>query len=449
MKSLFGTSGIRGKVKEVFTNQFCFDIGRTFAQFLDSHHQTGSVAIGIDSRESSPRISKYVIKGLEESGRSVLYHGTIPVPACHNTILSTPAVGSIMVTGSHIDLTSNGVKFFAFKEEINKDHEMEITELYSKLKNKVACPKEEPSLPPLDSSGFKNYVDLLLALADSPAEEGKASKKYKIVADPGNGVQTEIVKTILPKLGHELVIINGDLAKELLSRDTEADGSFKDLQKAVLDNKADFGLGFDTDGDRVIFVDHLGKFIPGDYSGSLIAKHHPSHTVVVPINVGNVINNIGKKVVRTRVGSPFVVAGMKENNAGIGFESNGGGIYKEVMMSRDGGTSLIKILNILSSSNKTLSEHIAELPQYFLRKQKFNCPTEKNSLILEKAKDFTKTESIDTTDGLKLIIDEHSWVLFRPSSNAPEFRVFVESNTAESADKLLQNALTFAKNLIK
>ncbi|MBU1071345.1 phosphoglucosamine mutase, partial [Patescibacteria group bacterium] len=171
--------------------------------------------------------------------------------------------------------------------------------------------------------------------------------------------------------------------------------------------------------------------------------------IVVPVNVSNVINSIGKNIIRTKVGSPFVVATMKENNAGFGFESNGGGVYKDVMLSRDGGTSMIKVLNILSSTGKTLSELISDLPIYYLRRNKFDCPTEKNALILEKAKDFIKTQAVDETDGLKLIIDDHNWVLFRPSSNAPEFRVFVEANTAEKADKLLADALTFAQNLIK
>ena len=444
MKSLFGTSGIRGKVIEVFTNQFCFDMGRTFAKFLDNHDQPGLVAMGIDSRESSPRISKYVIEGLKSSGRQVSYHGAVPVPACHNTILSTPAVGSVMVTGSHIDLESNVVKFFAFKEEISKENEQEITNIYYQLKDQVACPTNDPEQLPLDPAGLKNYIDLLISLSKNTSK-----KSYKIVADPGNGVQTEVLRTVLPKLGHELIMINGDLKKELLSRDTEADGSFKDLQDAVIKNKADLGMGFDTDGDRVIFIDHLGNFIPGDYSGTLIAKNHPSDTIVTPVNVSNVIESIGKKIIRTKVGSPFVVAAMKDNQAGFGFESNGGGVYKDVMLSRDAGNSVISILNILSSSKKTLSELVSELPKYYIRKQKFDCPTEKNSLILEKAKDFTSTKSVDTTDGLKLIIDDHNWVLFRPSSNAPEFRVFVEADSQQKADKLLSDALEYAKNLIK
>jgi phosphomannomutase / phosphoglucomutase len=442
MKSLFGTSGVRGNVKKVFTDQFCFDLGRTFAQFLDNYQQVGSIAIGIDSRESSPRISKFLMKGLQQSNKHVSYHGAIPVPACHNTILSTPAVASIMITGSHIDLLSNGVKFFAFNEEISKKHEQEITDIYNNLEGKTSYPAEEPELPPLDPSGFNNYVKLLISLAKG------TGKKYKIVVDPGNGVQTEVVGQVLEKLGHNLVMINGDLKKELLSRDTEADGSFKELQGKVVSENADFGIGFDTDGDRIIFVDHLGQFISGDYSGTLMAKHSLSDSIVVPINVGNVINSIGKKIIRTRVGSPFVVAAMKENNADFGFESNGGGIHKEVMLSRDGGTSMIKVLNLLSLTKKSLSQLISELPQYFLRKQKFDCPTEKNSLILEQAKNFTETKSVDTTDGLKLIIDDHNWVLFRPSSNAPEFRVFVEANSKEKADKLLADALTFAQNLI-
>ena len=441
-QSLFGTSGIRGEVDKLFTKQFCFDIGRTFVKFLNKHKQTGPIAIGIDSRTSSPRIAQDLAASLNYEGRETTYLGAVPVSATHYSILSTPAIASIMVTGSHIDIKSNGIKFFALKEEIDKNHEKEISTIYAQIKNQVK-PKAIKANFSYDSSGFDNYLEMLIGLADSPLP------KLKIAFDPGNGAQTNTIKTLLLELGQEVFAINDDIQKELISRDTEKDGSFSDLQALVLKKKADLGIGFDTDGDRIVFVDRQGKFISGDYSGTILAKWNKSNTIVTPINVSGVIDSIGKEIIRTKVGSPFVVAQMKKSGTNFGFEGNGGCIHREIMMSRDGGATLVKMLNILKWSQKRLDQLVSQLPQYFIRRDKFDCPRNKNKLILSQAKNFAQTESINDLDGVKLILDKDNWVLFRPSSNAPEFRVFVESNTQAKADKLLSDALKFAQKQIK
>lgn len=440
MQRLFGTSGIRGVAKTLFTAQFCFDIGRTFAIFLDRHDQKGMVAVGTDSRASSPHISDGVISGLSYERREVIDLGAVPVSATHYSIISTPAVASIMVTGSHIDMDSNGVKFFAFKEEILKEHEAEIEKIYEEVRQRV------PHRILLDSveqssAGLNNYVNLMLNIADSPLPA------LKIVVDPGNGAQTEAMRMVLNTLKQKAYFINDNIQETLMSRDTEADGAFEQLQKKVVACQADLGVGFDSDGDRVIFVDHKGNFVPGDYSGAILAKFNSTNEVVVPVNVSNVVDHIGKKVIRTKVGSPFVVAAMKKNGAGFGFESNGGGIHADIMMSRDGGTSLIRMLNVLSWSKKSLAELVSELPKFYISKKKFDCPVEKNRKILSAAVKFLKPVSFDETDGLKLILDGSTWVLFRPSSNAAEFRVFVHSDTQTKTLQLMEDALAFASKI--
>lgn len=440
MVSLFGTSGIRGPVDTFFTPQFCFDIGRTFAVFLKRHDQSGTVTIGIDTRESSPQISRHVTAGLNFEKREVIYLGAVPVPAVHNSIITTSAVAGIMVTGSHIDPSSNGLKFFAFKEEISKENEQEITDIYHELKDSIPHFLGEAKAEST-SVGFENYVNTLLSLNQ------KDQKPLKMVVDPGNGAQTEVLKSFLSQTPHTVEFINSDIQQPLLSRDTETDGAFSDLQKAVTAQKSDLGVGFDSDGDRVVFVDHTGRFVSGDYSGALLAKWNQSNIIVTPVNTGNVINTIGKEIIRTRVGSPFVVEAIKHSGSGFGFESNGGGIHADVMLSRDGGTSFVRILNILHYSQKSLAELIDEFPESYLRREKFKCPIEKNELILEKARHFLAPKSIDTTDGLKLILDDNTWILFRPSSNAPEFRVFVESNSATKSKQLINDAINFAQKL--
>ena len=123
---LFGTSGIRGNVAKFFTNQLCFDLGRTFIQFLDKHQQTGPIAVGMDPRKSSSRIKGALFQGLALSGRELFDEGVLPVPAMNWLLKKASLAGTVMVTGSHVKAELNGMKFFAFNEEILKSHEEEI-----------------------------------------------------------------------------------------------------------------------------------------------------------------------------------------------------------------------------------------------------------------------------------------------------------------------------------
>ncbi|MEK7524977.1 MAG: hypothetical protein AAB548_01235, partial [Patescibacteria group bacterium] len=438
--SLFGTSGIRGPARTLFTPQFCFDIGRAFAFFLGKHGQKGTIAIGIDTRASSPHIAQNLIYGLRHAGRAVIHLGAIPVPAACYSLQSMSITGALMVTGSHIDIDSNGVKFFAFKEEIGKTDEQEISDYYYQIREQV---KPEPirGVIPQSAAGLNNYLEMLLSLIDYPLP------KLKIVFDPGNGAQTEVITTLLRELGLEYVAINAHSQEPLISRDTETEGVFAALAEKVKEEHADFGVGFDSDGDRAVFVDSAGNFIPGDYTGTILAKWNAADTVVCPINVSSVINHLGKEVVRTRVGSPYVIEAMKKYGANFGFESNGGCIHGDTMLTRDGGATFVKMLNIIKWSKKSLGELVGELPHFYIRRAKFDCPTDKFSSILAQAKKFQKAIQIDETDGVKLVLDANTWVLFRPSGNAPEFRIFVESNTATKADQLLDQALDFAKKI--
>lgn len=440
-EKLFGTSGIRGPAATLFTPQFCFDIGRAFAIFLDRHQQHGTVSIGIDTRTSSPHIAQNLVSGLVSAGREVIHLGAIPVPAANYSLLSMGVIASLMVTGSHIDAQSNGVKFFCRREEISKEEESEIESIYRQIKNEIVLQPLTGSIPQ-SNQGTNNYLEMLLSLIDHPLS------KMKIVVDSGNGGQTEIIKTLLREIGADFVTINDNIQDDLISRDTEQDGAFATLQETVKRQQADLGVGFDSDGDRCIFIDSSGDFIPGDYSGTILAQWNAADTVICPVNVSNVVNFIGKEVVRTKVGSPYVVAAIRQYGSNFGFESNGGCIHADTMLSRDGGATFAKMLNILKWSQKPIRELVNQLPKFHIYRGKFACPVEKYQVILEKAPQFLTNISIDRTDGIKLILDQDTWILFRPSGNAPEFRVFVESASQTKAVQLLDHAMNFASNLV-
>jgi len=439
---LFGTSGIRGDAKKLFNDQFCFDIGRTFSIFLEDHRERGDIAIGIDPRESSERIKDSIVDGIlyENENRRIFDEGISPAPAINYILIVDHSIaGGIMVTGSHIRRDFNGVKFFYQHMEILKEYEKKIEKIYEDIKEKVDYKnigkRHKYNMIYRDNRANEFYQKMLLGIAGS-------YPKWKIVLDLGNGCQSKVMPELFKKLGVDTVIINNiPQPDKFIARDTETEDAVKGLQEKVIEEKADLGIAFDGDGDRAVFVDKDGKFIPGDYIGTLIAKYSNSPVVITPINTSQIVEHIGKTVIRTKVGSPYVIEAMEKNMATFGFESNGGGISKEIMMSRDAGSVMIKILNILNKTGKTLNILIDEFPQSFICKTKVDCPINIYPIILKSVREKFAGIRIDDIDGLKIWKDDDCWILFRPSSNAPEFRVFAEANSREEALKLCKEGI--------
>lgn len=438
---LFGTSGIRGDAEKLFTNQFSFDLGRTFSTFLKNHNQKGSVAVGMDPRPSSPRIKKAFISGLVANGREVFDEGITPVPAIHYITKKTNIIASAMISGSHIVAAMNGIKFFAFGDEILKEHETEIENIYGQGREKI--PYGELADTQVESRANELYMNMLVSQANTPFP------KWKIVIDPGNGCQAAVMPEIFERLGVEVVTINANVEEEFIARDTEAGTGFEELQKRVIWEKADLGIAWDADGDRCVFVDGKGEYVPGDYVSCLIAKFLNVPIIIATFNTSLVVESLGKPVVRTKVGSPYVVEAMKKNNAPFGFEANGGGIFADVMMSRDGGTTAITMLNLLKASGKSLRGALDELPKFYIYRTKVDYPLEIKDEIIKRAKEEFNGIKTEELDGLKIWPTANSWILFRSSSNAPEFRVFAEAPTKGDAESLGKSGIEFVKSVIR
>jgi|SRR3990167_224046 len=440
---LFGTSGIRGDAKK-FDNQFCFDIGRSFAKFLSNHHKEGGVAIGMDPRESSQRIKDGIARGILYEKRIVSDEGLSPSPAMNYILIADHDIaGSIMITGSHIRADFNGLKFFINPGEILKEHEKEIEHIYEEVKDKIPFLYTGRAI--IENRANEFYRKMLLGLTES-------YPRWKIILDCGNGSQSGIMPSLFKELGMEPIMINNDpIPEKFIARDTEVKDAANDLILKVKDSDADLGIAYDGDGDRVVFVDSDGNFISGDYTGSLIAKYSTTDVVITPVSTSQVVDYIGKSVIRTKVGSPYVVEAMEKYGSTFGFEANGGGISKEVMLSRDAGSATIKILNILNNTGMTLRELVNTLPRFFIYKTKVDCPMNLYNTILEKVRrKFENNGSvIEEVDGLKIWKNSYTWTLFRPSLNAPEFRVFAESLSEENAKNLCEEGIELVNNYIK
>lgn len=439
---LFGTSGIRGPGETLFTNAFCIRLGYVFGLWLKNQGKSGYVAVANDPRETSPRIKKYLLRGLAIAGWEILDQGVIPTPALTYFVKQTPSVGGgIMITGSHIAADLNGVKLFIDGEEVTKDHEADIEHLFSQ----TPTPPSSSSEPVVkfENTAKQLYSDMLKNLADTPYP------KWKIVVDTANGAQTQIVRDLFLDLDLDFTCSDYcDIqSPHFIPRDTEVESHFSDLCRQVVLTGADIGIGFDLDGDRVIFVDHHGRFIPGDYSCSLIAKYSNSPCVVTTVSASSVVDHLNLKVYRTPVGSTHVAAAMKQHHCTFGFEPNGGSLDADIIYGRDGGATAIMFLNLLKKNHFTVAQAFDSLPRLHLFREKVDCPFDKYSYIYDQAKIKYKTRPISDIDGVKIDLGPDEWLLFRGSGNAPEFRIFAESPDPQRVKKIGHDQLAWVKSL--
>ncbi|OYT33045.1 phosphoglucosamine mutase, partial [Archaeoglobales archaeon ex4484_92] len=236
------------------------------------------------------------------------------------------------------------------------------------------------------------------------------------------------------------------------ARDPEpTDNNLTLLKKAVVDFNADLGVAHDGDADRAVFVDENGNFVGEDVVLALMAKYYVKKSgggvVVTPVSsskcVEDVVKMEGGEVVYTAVGSPIVAKVMIEKDAVFGGEGNGGLIFPEHLVARDGGMSIAKILQLMDETGKKLSELAAEIPKYYIVKGKIPCK-DKKKLLHELKKEFPEANHID---GARIDFED-GWVLIRPSGTEPIARIFAEGTTTKRVEELYEFGVKTVKKIL-
>lgn len=456
-KKLFGTSGIRGYAEQSgaqdyvsLTNAFCYAITRAFLSYAAPKSRTAVFAVGMDLRPSSSRIKDAVVQALLDEGCAVVFQGVTPTPALAYYVKEKKCAGGIMITGSHIPEHMNGIKFFLPSGEILKEDEKEIETLFAESEH--IEPAVRPDAVPEQPDANFLYTELLRKHAFKITRtKQRPFQGLTVVVDARSSCQSLIIPGVLRLLGatvHEL-----PQPATFTSVDTEKSVANPDLAAALAEHNAHLGIAFDGDGDRAVFYQKDGILVMPDVICTLIARNEAFEAIVTPINVSSVVESLNKDVMRTKVGAPYVVAEMKkllsERVKSFGFESNGGCVFGDYHFSRDGGVPVIEVLNWLR--HRPLHEVRRDVPVYFQVKDKFDCPTALNTSLLERARhEFIvkfddAVEDIETMDGVKVHFKNNAWILFRPSQNAPEFRIFTEARTKEQAEYLIKMGTEFIK----
>ncbi|MFO0585857.1 MAG: phosphomannomutase [Anaeromyxobacter sp.] len=464
----FGTSGVRATV-DALTDDVCYAYAAAFLQVLARRGPVRRVAIGHDLRPSSPRITAACAAACRDAGAEVVHCGALPTPALahHAMGLGLPA---IVVTGSHIPFDRNGIKFYVPEGEILKDDEAAITAAKVHLDDRAfdgGRLRTPPPLPPVDRSALAGFVKRYVGFVPAGILTGRRVGVYE-----HSSVARDVLKELLAALGAEVVPLGR--TDTFVPVDTEAVGE-ADEQKArawVAEHRLDALVSTDGDADRPLVADERGEFFRGDLVGLLTARFLGVRTVVTPVSSNTAVERCGAfaKVVRTRIGSPYVIAAMTAPGAEApvaGYEANGGFLLGSEIVrgqarlaplpTRDAALPIVALLVSAAERNVPLSGLRAGLPPRFTasdRIQSFETARSQR-LIAGLAGDpaalaaffqpLGKPAGVDQTDGVRVTLASGEIVHLRPSGNAPELRCYAEADSPARARELSQWGLAAAR----
>ena len=438
-ESIFREYDIRGIYGKDFTAEDSEKIGKGFGTFLGKNKK---VVVGRDVRVSSKEIRDFFISGIVSTGCNVIDIGLVPTPILYFATIHLKADAGVMITASHNPPEWNGLKFvrgngqFIFGKEMEKIKDMVLNEKFEETKERGKVEFYE--------NIFKDYSEFVLSKV-------KIERKLKIVLDTSNSVCGLFAPKILEMAGCEVKVINEELDGRFPAHLPEpTEENLKELSKRVLEENADFGAGFDGDGDRVVFVDEKGRIISDGNPiiilfANQILKKQKNAKIVFDICCSSIVKEFIEKnggiPIITRVGHVFIKDKLMKENAVFGGEYSNHFYFSETFHFDDGIFACLKMAEIISG-NKKLSEMVDSIPKYFTKYNwNFECSDEKKFEVVEKLKEKLKEEGFNILelDGVKAIFKD-GWIVWRASNTQPQIKVYVEAKTKERFDELCKIA---------
>jgi phosphomannomutase/phosphoglucomutase len=380
---------------------------------------------------------------LLSAGCEVIDLGVVPSPTVEFEIKKMNAAGGIIITASHNPPDWNALKFVGREGVgLTKEKGEEIEKLFDSGKFRRAKWDE---LNPL--SNYKQAIqDHLTEILKHVDAEKIQKRKPSLILDCGNGTAGALAPRLFTELGCKVTTLNEQADGFFPGRNSEpTKENIAELIQAVKDSKADIGIAWDGDGDRVIFIDEKGGYVWGDKSFALCAAiklRKNKGTVISTVATSNVVKKVteenGGKLEYVKVGAPYIAEKMIELNSVLGGEEVGGVVWPEISWGKDGFMTAAKIVEEFSSTGKPLSQLIGELPAYFNAKTKVDSSNKSKTRILEGIREEFGKEGgkAITIDGVRLDFDD-SWVIARPSGTENYFRVFSEAKTKGKAEEIL------------
>jgi phosphomannomutase/phosphoglucomutase len=443
LESIFRTYDIRGVFGRQLTEETAAVIGEAFADFVG---EDAEVLVGRDVRISGETLRNSLVSGLVSKCKTIDV-GIVSTPMLYFAINHLKQKAGIMITASHNPPEWNGFKLYKQRGCFSSPEMAQIKQMAKMVRiDKLRQNSERTEKYDVI---FQDYVNFI-------SSNVRIDKRLKIVTDTANGVCGPFVTSLFKQQGCDVLALNekpdGRFPAHLPEPKEE---TLVELKKKVTKTEADFGVGYDGDGDRAVFVDEKGRIIPGDLALLIFAKdalqRSKNARIVYELScsmaVEEFIKEHGGTPIVERVGHTFIMDRMIAENALLGGEKSGHFYFSECNGADDAIFASLRMAEILSKSDKKLSEIFDSLPKYpSVYEDNFECSDELKFTVIETLKSKFRDLGLKLleADGVKLI-DEEGWVLLRPSNTEPLIRVTAEAKTKKRLAELRE----FAENELR
>ncbi|HEY4089045.1 MAG TPA: phosphomannomutase [Bryobacteraceae bacterium] len=492
----FGTSGRRGLIADLTQLEIYINVTAELEYLLSLSPEDGGIRPGddfyyaLDLRPSSPRLMEAVAQAIEDAGMRGISLGQIPTPALMYYALAQ-GKASIMITGSHIPFDRNGYKLNTSRGELLKEHEAPIGAKVAEIRARIYAQDFDQS--PFDESGALRKRCAAAPASDAGRERYAARYLDFFPAQPGSlegrrilvyqhsAVGRDLLVEVLTHLGAD--IIPAGRSDTFVPIDTENIGADQlDTIGKLASHHPNLWAVVSTDGDSdrplLLAYDSTGqlKFFGGDLVGMITAQYLNAGAVVVPVTCNDAIDQSALAPAlqpKTRIGSPYVVAGMaaaaaKGSQAVCGWEANGGfllgadvtrhGRTLTALATRDAFLPILSVLYAAAERDVPVAELFSELPRRFSRAgllkdfpreislritERLSRPDSKEiaARIFTPALGFTSIDRFDYTDGVRIIFANNEVAHIRASGNADELRIYAVADTQARADAIVAEGI--------
>ena len=446
MSLIKSISGIRGTIGgKPGDNLSPLDVVKFTSAFGTMLLATGNnkVVIGRDGRISGPLVSNLVSNTLIALGIDVVDLGLSTTPTVEVAVVMEGAAGGIIITASHNPKEWNALKLLNAAGEFISGAEGEsLLELAEKGDFSFATVDKLGTYTQNDSY-LDKHIDAILAI-DLVNVEAVKSKGFKVIVDAVNSTGATFVPALLRAMGiTDITVLNAEVDGKFAHNPEPLPQNLTELANEVNKQKADIGIAVDPDVDRLVLVCEDGTMFGEEYTLVAVADY------ILSKRPGNTVSNLsstralkditlkyGGECFTSAVGEVNVVKKMKEVNAVIGGEGNGGVIFPELHYGRDALVGIALILSHLAASGKTVKQLRGTYPDYFITKNKLELDKSLDlNNVFEKIKDKYRSRPINSEDGLRIEFD-NDWVHLRASNTEPIIRIIAESNFETTANNI-------------
>ncbi|MFA5208037.1 MAG: phosphomannomutase/phosphoglucomutase [Candidatus Paceibacterota bacterium] len=433
---IFKAYDIRGVYPEQINEDSVYKIGRAFALFIKktSNKEKPQIVVGRDNRKSSDSLFNALSRGLIEQGADVIDIGLSATPTLYFSVDSYNYDGGINITASHNPKQYNGLKMVREKaiplsgeSGIEEIKEMVLADDFSEAEKKGEIIKRDVS---------DDYISV---------NKAKDSFDIKMIVDTANSVSGVLVSKMFDRINVNHIFSELDPNFPNHEPDPLKKENIEKLQNKVIEEKADLGVAFDGDGDRVFFINELGEIISSDMMlaliSSIILKENSSNKILYDLRCSNIVKetveSLKGEAIISRVGHSFIKTLMREKDIIFGAEYAGHYYLKQGSSYYESPYFVVfKILEEMKKSRKKLSQLIEPFKKYY-HSGEVNFKVDSKEEIIEKVKDKYIDGKLLTIDGVRIDFDDW-WFSIRASNTEPILRLIIEGKTKEKMEEKLK-----------